>query len=740
MYKYFLEYNNKKIEIDEPIGWDDLELVLSRNETSHGIDVEHSDLSLKFYGNNAVTLLEEAYDADIDSVVILSCEYNGNEEYRGQLDFEKYGKYFESGYCYITASVHEVSIQALFNNRIEQKADIDSLASFEGINLTDYPMLKKEIEFPAKDVESATRAESGDFTIFNDLYNELAGFAENITVLLSPFFEKTVYEETGIFYAINNPSVLRSSNINQDKFKLISFTEKELNTFVGDITVKGEINFLLDMYYPKNMSNSQQDGNLTMSLVLSNGKQEVIIWTGQETIQWYNINDPNDQPLLHKDVTFQLAPFEVTLPATEILYFAIRFQFEYPNTSYTMNERRIIIKRFSVYGAEEMQFFSYIEIFAIQKYPNSRANVSFVHEVLSRIVESISNNQLNVKSDYYGRTDSNINPSSVNGKGSFRALTTGLRIRNARDINGNDKPFIISFSDLIKGLIPVDNIGFGMSNEEGVMYLRVEPWQWFYKSDVIFEINNPSKYQRVINTKETFSIFKCGYKKYELGEAHGLDAFHTEREYRTRLKLNSKTIEKLSELIADSFVIEFTRRKAIEKDTEDWKYDDNVFIICLCKNSSGYIIDQGIIDSENTIVSPTTIYNARISPSRMIKKWSGRILQLGFGKNEDLIFTSGTGNFLAKGKANTSITGNEYADLDNSLYIENQNFTDNDIILLPETIKVDEYPLTGQEYNSIKINPYGIIKVNETPCHIREIKYKRQKGTASFELIPAANG
>jgi hypothetical protein len=115
MYKYFLEYNNQKIEIQEPIGWDDLELVFSRNETSHGIDVEHSDLSLKFYGDDTVTLLEDAYNTDIDSVVILTCEYDGNEEYRGQLDFEKYGKYYEDGYCYISVSVHEIGIQVLFS-------------------------------------------------------------------------------------------------------------------------------------------------------------------------------------------------------------------------------------------------------------------------------------------------------------------------------------------------------------------------------------------------------------------------------------------------------------------------------------------------------------------------------------------------------------------------------------------------------------------------------------------------
>jgi hypothetical protein len=367
------------------------------------------------------------------------------------------------------------------------------LTSFDGAGLTSYPMLKKNIEFQAKDVEAATRAESGDMTIFNDLYNELAGTAEHITILLYPFFNSMAYNEVGVFYAIENPSVLGSTNINQDKFKLISFTEKELSTFVSDITVKGEINLYIDMYYPKNMSTIQQTGTYTMDLVLSNGEQEAIAYTHNETIPWWNINDPNDKILIHNDVTMALPAFEVALPATGILYFAIRFRFEYPSTNYTTSERRITINKFSVYGTKEMQFFSFIEISAIQKYPNSRANISFVHETLSRITESISNNQLNVRSDYYGRTDSNINPSPANGKGSFRALTTGLRLRNATDVNGDEKPFTISFSDLIKGLTPIDNIGFGISIENGATHLRIESWEWFYQNEVIFEINNPSE-------------------------------------------------------------------------------------------------------------------------------------------------------------------------------------------------------------------------------------------------------
>jgi hypothetical protein len=68
-----------------------------------------------------------------------------------------------------------------------------------------------------------------------------------------------------------------------------------------------------------------------------------------------------------------------------------------------------------------------------------------------------------------------------------------------------------------------------------------------------------------------------------------------------------------------------------------------------------------------------------------------------------------------------------YPGHDIDLYVENQNFSTGSILLLPETVKIDEYPITKEEYNYIKSNPYGIILVDGVPCYIKEIKYKRQK-------------
>ena len=200
-------------------------------------------------------------------------------------------------------------------------------------------------------------------------------------------------------------------------------------------------------------------------------------------------------------------------------------------------------------------------------------------------------------------------------------------------------------------------------------------------------------------------------------------------------------MEQVADFIADGYAIEYTRRKS-EEQTTDWRYDNDVFIFCLAKPYKNipdyYIIDAGAEDTDNTVISPQTVYNIRISPARMAKKWLNRLLSFGFGKEEDLIFTAGTGNLQAKGSAlpNNFAEPGFSTDSDNNVYKENQDFQNDNLILLPELIKIPDYPIKVDEYKIIKENPYGIIMVDGIWCYISEIKYKKQKNTASFVLIP----
>jgi hypothetical protein len=79
----------------------------------------------------------------------------------------------------------------------------------------------------------------------------------------------------------------------------------------------------------------------------------------------------------------------------------------------------------------------------------------------------------------------------------------------------------------------------------------------------------------------------------------------------------------------------------------------------------------------------------------------------------------------------------QYRGNDTDIIKENQKFTNNYIMLLPELIEVKDYPVSLQKFQQIKYNPYGIITVNsETHCYIKEVKYNILQQKASFVLIP----
>jgi hypothetical protein len=133
------------------------------------------------------------------------------------------------------------------------------------------------------------------------------------------------------------------------------------------------------------------------------------------------------------------------------------------------------------------------------------------------------------------------------------------------------------------------------------------------KSNTVLTINSPSRKTREVDTDNIFSRIKIGYKKYtDIEDTNGLDAFHTVREYSTRIKAVENELELLSKFVADPYALEYTRRKALDKDTNDWKYDDEIFIICLKSKALltpegvvyAYLVDTSLTNSDNSIVSP----------------------------------------------------------------------------------------------------------------------------------------
>lgn len=745
MYKYYLTHNAVKTEIEkEPIGWDDFSVSLKRNEKAHGISAEFSEMSLRFWCYTSMNILRAAYNTDIDSIVTFSVEKDEVQEYSGQVDFADYQDGLDK-YNYIELKVSEIGIQATFNNRIEQKVDIDSLTAFDGAILPVYSNLNKEITLPGKDIILISKSDNTanvefvgygfpyNFANMSRIYYRIDfAFANSLSEDLIDYYGTGDCKDTngGFKNTANPPACILTDDTYIDAPPIY------IKNDLANIPAGGVIAISFNINCKVRVALSGTGDSQGMLMIQKGDSREILFQMGQ-------IGNSGNE------LTFSATgTLNVTDP--DNLYFCVEVGYG----------RGVSDSHTEAVVSATINAGSYFKISTLSKVKDTTSRLSLIHETMSRVIESISNNELKVKSDFYGRTDSNINPTITNGYGSFKAISTGLRIRNALMSDGSFPALTLSFADIIKGLTPIDNIGYGFEKTGEILDLRVEKWDYFYKSTVVLEINNPSKITRSLNPADIISRFKVGYKKYTSGDTNSIDGFHSDREYRTRVKLVETLLDQLSEFISDSYAIEYTRRLALKKDTKDWQYDADNFLFVLksvyrtyttnpASNGGRYEIDLGVTDSGSTIISPTTVYNARISPARNALNWLNKIFSFKKAANEVLTYTSGTGNVTASFKPVITVSvpgvdpvkGNytdafTYHGSDNVVLNENGNYQSGSVILKPETLTISEYPLTRSEYEIIKNNPYGTITVDGEPCFLKSLNYKFKTGIASFTLIP----
>lgn len=282
-----------------------------------------------------------------------------------------------------------------------------------------------------------------------------------------------------------------------------------------------------------------------------------------------------------------------------------------------------------------------LKIELVSQCETSLAKVSMVNETLSRITEAYTSDCLRVKSDYFGRTDSQPYTSDENGCGALECLTSGVRIRaKGKDTlvldetNSLPANFKLSMKQAFEGLNAIHNIGMGIEpdTERGgnFEWVRVERMPYFYKNDVLMECDNIMKVERELDETKVFSTGKIGYQKWETETANGLNDVFGKREYRTTLNQVTNNLEKLSAFIASDYAIEVTRR-TFSDSTRDWRYDNDTFIICLTNCWTGEI-------SYNTLTNYIRLLDN--PPSGIVA--GGTIVISGSGLGNDGTYTIGT--------------------------------------------------------------------------------------------------
>jgi hypothetical protein len=133
------QFGNYNI-IDEPVGWDGINLHYVRHKDWHGfIDaVDDTMGSLQFYGDG-YTLLSTAFasygvEAQCGFIVEYQCSDTDtfwDTVYQGQFSFYKYKEVQGMNGCYVECSVESITNVMVLKNRYEQKVDLNSLVPFQ---------------------------------------------------------------------------------------------------------------------------------------------------------------------------------------------------------------------------------------------------------------------------------------------------------------------------------------------------------------------------------------------------------------------------------------------------------------------------------------------------------------------------------------------------------------------------------------------------------------------------------
>lgn len=285
----------------------------------------------------------------------------------------------------------------------------------------------------------------------------------------------------------------------------------------------------------------------------------------------FTVSDSGTMTLLNRDYKVWLYVFHNELLTSSVAIGQTQeFKFEYTFTSSSINFK------------------------AVTKALPTTAQVVMVHEALNQVVDMISDVDASLYSEAYGRTDSEKRTYRNDGEFSLRSITCGHQIRGHQD-----RYIHSSFNDLFSDLQAIDNIGMDI---DGSNRVRIEPISFFFdKTTRIALLEKVFNFETVNDNNRYFNQVEVGYKKFdtEIYYRNGLDEIHGKRFHGTKVSVAKGTmiprygvenksgvgvsnkLDLTTGLIAGNYAIELTRRKNQVWSMDDFKFDDDNFIISL---------------------------------------------------------------------------------------------------------------------------------------------------------------
>ncbi len=746
----------------DPVGWEETDEILRRDERLHGIFWDYT-LKLEFYCGNGKEFIDTVFENEgIDGEITILIEKNCTCEN----DFEEYltGKInlssIEQEGNLSRVNIEGEGIQKLVKNRLDTKVNLNSLVGLDGQALEEMEFAGYELNLHSKliVIKSKMIIEDGPIESERSAKNFFGSVFPVEAVIIQVPFTNISYDDLQGLSVPSTPLIkyysLLSSSLEGGGYEPLHLNFSTVDyeptaTYLNDSVEKTvTINYDFDGTITE-VNDNPGPQNYTITVLYRVGS----VFAVATDYVLYTVNNVSlgasnigSFPMVIDGTS------EVVIPADQYLWVYIKL------TGFNINSGKTITVTQSFTNAS-------IELINNSSTEGTPAKAYGIFEAFDRVSHSISGQSSSFRSEYFGRKNSSY-PYDSNGCGSFNAISNGALIRGfplddttiespyplPEQLVESGRPVFISMNDLYEGANAIFNLGFGVEKLEGNTWaVVVEPKSYFYDPTVLIQI--PSIPNLKISSANGYYYNKVtvGYEKWENEQVNGLDEFNSKREYSLPIKSIKNELTILSKFIASGYAIEFTRRKRYDQfRTEDYKYDNDNFIIALNRTTNGSGEPANLDDAEkdenfpdtNNLISPETAYNLRLSPARNFLRWNS-VVNTGMLKKpgEYHKFTYGEANYKMESKMSDACPG----DYNDALLSESQdiqwdgdNNNDSTPIWIP-LIGNFEYPLTDMEWQTIKANPKGQLEISETEtdfikAYILEIR-RKQNGMASFKVI-----
>lgn len=289
----------------------------------------------------------------------------------------------------------------------------------------------------------------------------------------------------------------------------------------------------------------------------------------------------------------------------------------------------------------EARFFKHTITIDIIDFFEASPDLSFMftHDIYERLIYILTGEKNKFYSKFFGRKglkDSNGNELYVqdglddnnNLGGGLIGIMSGFWVRDFNPLSEKYKSLQISLKDLLSSCHDVFNTGMGIETINFKERLRVEEQKYFYRTDTVVKLPlQISKEKRIVDKKLFFSALTLGYSKggdYE--NEIGLDEPNTKTEYITPIRKSKNKYIKNSKIRADEYGMELIRRKPqVSFPDEDTTEDEHNWFLDLVRDD--LVIEDKYRQAEWDdrldkvpvgIHSPTTFRSMIFTPLRIL--------------------------------------------------------------------------------------------------------------------------